>query len=204
MMRLRTVTRIAAGLPVLLALGLWGCSSDLSKSNGGEVLLEITQIQAQSENGGTAGTLTSTLQSDVLFKGSVFNDNAVIGFQAFFKNPTLVTNSALLGVYLDSYAVTYTRTDGQNTQGVDVPYAISGPMAGLVIPGGPVVTDAIIVVRHQAKLEPPLSLLDGLGSQQIITCIANITVSAHTLSGQTVQANGSLEIVFADFADSGS
>lgn len=201
---LRRVKGLTAGLLVASAIGLWGCSSDLSTSNNADVLLEITQIEGQSENGGTAGTLTSVLLSDVLFKGSVFNDNASVTMITLLKNPTSgLTTSPLMGVYLDSYQVTYTRTDGQNQQGVDVPYAISGPMSGFVPVGNVTgITTSFILVRQAAKSEPPLSLLDGLGQSQIITVIANITIHGHTLAGQGVQATGGLEIVFADFGDS--
>jgi hypothetical protein len=185
-------------------MGALSCSSDLSKSNSANVLLEITQVQGQSENGGTAGTLSSTLLSDVLFKGSVFNDNAQITMVAVPKNQSgSVTLSPLDGVYLDSYAVSYSRTDGLNTQGVDVPYSISGSMSGFIPAGNATtVNDSIIVVRHQAKTEPPLSLLDGVGQNQILTVIATITVHGHTLEGAGVEATANLEIVFADFGDS--
>jgi hypothetical protein len=192
------------GLILACALGLGACASDLANSNGSDVILHITSVQGQSENGGTAGTVASVLLSDVLFKGSVFNDNAVLSMTVLPKNPSpALINSEFEGVNLESYEVHYTRADGQNQEGVDVPFAISGAMAFFlpVTPGGTTSTDSIIVVRHQAKSEPPLSLLDGLGQGQIITTIATITVHGHTLAGQAVQATASLEIVFADFAD---
>ena len=189
----------------LASLGLWSCVGSPGNQNGSPVILEITEIEGVNENGGTAGTPSSVLLSDVLFKGSVFNDNALIFVQVIPKNQTAgLTLGNLDAVFLDSYSVVYTRTDGQNQQGVDVPYAFTGPMS-FQIPanasGGQPAQVSIIVVRHQAKSEPPLSLLDGGGQNGVITTIATITIYGHTLGGQVVTATGSLEVVFADFGD---
>lgn len=205
MERMRRKTGWAGGI-LAVVLSLPGCSTDLAKTGKADVLLEITQITGQTENGGTAGTAASVLLSDVLFKGGVFNDNANISMICIPKNPNsaLATND-FQAVSLDSYEVHYTRADGRNTEGIDVPFSISGAMSGFVpVTIGTAVTPsivAIIVVRHQAKFEPPLSLLAHLGQGELLTTIATITVHGHTLAGQEVSATGQLEIVFADFAD---
>jgi hypothetical protein len=59
----------------------------------------------------------------------------------------------------------------------------------------------IVVVRHQAKFEPPLRNLRGLGGALVLTCIAEITLHGTTTSGDVVTATGRLQINFADFAD---
>ena len=66
---------------------------------------------------------------------------------------------------------------------------------------------AIVVVRHQAKEEPPLRNLrfnTGLGSgggTDLFTVIAEITVHGRTGNGRAVSTMGRLQINFADFAD---
>jgi hypothetical protein len=54
------------------------------------------------------------------------------------------------------------------------------------------------LVRHQAKLEPPLMNITGL---QIVTMIADISVFGTTVSGKAASASGSAQVTFADFAD---
>ncbi len=58
-------------------------------------------------------------------------------------------------VTINRYRVVYRRTDGRNTQGVDVPYAFDGGVTGTVPLGG-TLTLAFELVRHVAKVEPPL------------------------------------------------
>jgi hypothetical protein len=59
----------------------------------------------------------------------------------------------------------------------------------------------IIVVRHQAKFEPPLRQLRGLGGALVLTVQARITLHGVTATGKAVTASTALEVVFADFSD---
>ena len=54
------------------------------------------------------------------------------------------------------------------------------------------------VVRRQSKLEPPLSNITGY---QIVSMIAEITISGQTVAGQPVSATGRMQVDFADFGD---
>jgi hypothetical protein len=58
-----------------------------------------------------------------------------------------------------------------------------------------------VIVRHEAKLEPPLRNMRGGGGLDILHTIANITLHGRTTSGKAVQVQGRLEVTFADFAD---
>ena len=99
---------------------------------------------------------------------------------------------------ITGYRVAYRRSDGRGAQGVDVPYTISGNISAFVPSGGSSSTDlSIDVVRHQAKLEPPLSNINGL---QVVTIFADVTVFGQTVSGRSVSGEGSAQITFADFA----
>ena len=100
---------------------------------------------------------------------------------------------------IQRYSVAYRRTDGRGVQGVDVPYTISGSTTTLVAAGGTASTElAVDIVRHQAKLEPPLSNINGL---DVVTMFADITVFGQTVSGKNVSAAGSAQVTFADYAD---
>jgi len=91
--------------------------------------------------------------------------------------------------------------------GVDVPFAISGPLNGAVdaAVSGQSLDLAVEVVRVQQKLEPPLRNLRGaqtdtLGGTAIaLTVIAEIHVYGRTTVGQIVSASAQMQIDFADF-----
>jgi hypothetical protein len=65
-------------------------------------------------------------------------------------------------------------------------------------------TGVVTIVRHEAKVEAPLSDLVELGPQEgTITANAHIQFYGQDISGRTVSAFGNLEVHFADFADTG-
>jgi hypothetical protein len=84
--------------------------------------------------------------------------------------------------------VVFTRTDGRNTPGVDVPYPFEGGMTLTAIPG--TVSGSFILVRAQAKIEAPLLALRGLGGQLMISTTAEVTFYGHDQAGNAVSATG--------------
>ena len=63
-----------------------------------------------------------------------------------------------------------------------MPYTITGSLTALV--GGRRERDATValdLVRHQAKLEPPLSNIVNL---QVVTMFADVTLYGQTISGR--------------------
>jgi hypothetical protein len=57
------------------------------------------------------------------------------------------------------------------------------------------------VVRHQAKLEPPLKNLRGGGQSGAIGTIAEVTFYGKDQTGNDVSVSGSIAVTFADWAD---
>lgn len=190
-------TIVRAGL-LLGAAGFSACSAGYSTDNNSTVLLVITGISP------------SPLHSDVDggAKG-VASDEVTLGIAVRFKNPNITTVPQIpSAVVIDRYEVRYRRSDGRGVEGQDVPFTISGNLTSAfdVKTSGndPLVIE---VVRAQAKLEPPLRNLrsaagTGVGTSSagayVVTMIADITLHGHTISGQNVTANGSLQIDFAD------
>ena len=198
----------ASWLVPIVALTLAACVPEWADQGEAPVLLRITKIIAQTGGGGGDSGTGDVLNSDV---DPVFNDNATISLETVSKNPFVGTGPVIEGIANDvmaeTYEVRYFRTDGRNQEGVDVPYRITGPLATMVKVGEPV-SVSIIVVRHQAKLEPPLKNLTSIGGDAgatqfsgagIITTVAEITVRGHTTSGKGVEARASLQINFANF-----
>ena len=109
-------------------------------------------------------------------------------------------------IYIRQYSVRYFRSDGRNVEGVDVPYSISGAVGNVRYhtpgPGGSGEVEAdipITMVRHQAKLEPPLRNLVFNGASIVITCIAEVTIFGQTVQGGNLEAKGQVQITFGDF-----
>ncbi len=177
-MRLRAVTGVVAGLAMV------ACSADYVEQNQSTVLLLVTSI-----NGG------SPILSDVRgTNGQIVNCVTSITIANVPKNPTGPTAPSD-NVVLQRYDVSFVRSDGRAIEGVDVPYRFSEPMTAMIPAGGDLSLN-IDLVRHQAKLEPPLSNITGL---DIVEMTANVTVFGETISRQTVSGSGAAAIRFADF-----
>jgi len=189
------VRLLAAALAVVSGVG---CTPEWARESDTDVYLSMDIA------GGAAGGTGSTTQllSDPRTP-TIVNDNASLSFRLFPKNPTLAINNTGLvnDIILRRYTIRYYRADGRNVEGVDVPYSISGDMNVRIPATGAVVTTSVIVVRHAAKLEPPLRNFVNAGGMDVLTMYADITVYGETISQKAVQARGSLEIVFIDFLD---
>ncbi len=98
------------------------------------------------------------------------------------------------------YHVEYTRSDGHNVQGVDVPYAFDGAATGTISDAGGT-TFAFVLVRASAKLEAPLVALVGGGGQKLISTIATVTFYGQDQAGNQASVSGTISINFADWAD---
>lgn len=197
-------------LLALVTMSFAACASrDFATNNRADVILRVNGIQGQNGAvGGGAGSTAQQLFSDVLtctgvdengFETgcTVLNDNALLSLQVVQKNPTAsLTN--LEDVVLSTYTVEYLRADNRGVEGIDVPFAVSGNVTGIITVGG-TSSIPIIVVRHQAKSEPPLRNIIGGGGANLLTVSAKITVYGRTTSGKEVSAYGYLEIVFADY-----
>ncbi|MEZ5284082.1 MAG: hypothetical protein R2712_04580 [Vicinamibacterales bacterium] len=120
------------------------------------------------------------------------------------KNPGPLDNptapSSLNQITITRYHVTYRRSDGRNTPGVDVPYGFDGAITATIPQNSPV-SFAFDVVRNQAKLESPLINLRGAGGSLVISTLAEIEFYGRDQAGNEVVATGTLSINFADFAD---
>ena len=184
----RSKATLGAALAATAGLALAGCSASYVEQDTSSVLVVIEDIA------GGAPQL-----SDVRGEGGeIVNCQVEISISARVKNPNSPVGTSE-DVRIQRYSVSYRRSDGRGVQGVDVPYTISGNTTALVPAGGSGSTQLPIdLVRHQAKLEPPLSNITGL---QIVTMFADVTVTGATLSGKTVTASGSVQITFADYAD---
>ena len=203
-MAMKSVGRV---LILAAALAPAACVPDWADDNETPFIMEIAEIG--NADGG------APFLSDVSFP--VVNDEAQVTVNVFRKNnnPEMGT-SAVEHVYLERYEVRYFRSDGRDVEGVDVPFRITGPLGNVRFhTAGPASeveqTVNITLVRHQAKLEPPLANLRGLlasdtnvaqlPSTGVLTTIAEVTIYGKTVQGKGLKATGNVQVTFADFPD---
>jgi hypothetical protein len=143
-----------------------------------------------------------TLLSDVITKNSTFNDMAEVEMRLILKDPgppgVTVGPSLLNAVTITRYRVEYRRSDGRNTQGVDVPYSFDSALT-FNVPSDGSATGVFQLVRHAAKEEAPLKALAN--NLDIISTIAYVTFYGHDQAGNDVSATATIGVDFGNFAD---
>ena len=187
--------RIAVILSAFLAL--YSCNPIEDDSRSASMLLVDNVLGTDAE--GKSGNF---LQSDVvLSSGSIRSDSATATLRAETLDPDPLLGTSLYNdLVVTRYLVSYTRTDGRNVPGVDVPYPFEGSMS-TVVKAGSTASVSFVIVREVAKLEPPLIRLIDLGAEQVLTCTAKVEFYGHDTTNRTVKATGYLTIYFANYAD---
>jgi len=207
--------RVAKGVLAATICGLSVIScADLARTGSGPSYLIIESVTGAAGSSGAASTFASSLLSDVqvlvdvtvggvtIRTPTLFNDTGRAAIRAEMKNalnPTAPT--ALNSITLNRYRVRYRRTDGRNTEGVDVPYGFDGA-ATATIPIGSTAQVNFDLVRHQAKLERPLITLVGGRGLIFLSTIAEVTFYGRDQAGNEVSITGSIDVQFGDFGDS--
>jgi len=195
------VARLAVGTACVIASA--SCGSEMLRTGRSPVYLVVESVAGLDATGGSVSFVQSDVRDDT---GSVVNDNVKLTVRAELKNPT-VPGTGINAVTLTRYHVDYRRTDGRNTPGVDVPYSFDGGMS-VTVQADSTAEVAFEIVRHQAKLEPPLKNLDGLNSTGerlisgigFLSTIAEITLYGHDGNGNEVSAHAQVDVHFGDFA----
>ena len=192
-MRTITVTSLLAA--TLLVAGCGDRSSGPSPS-------KVTITEVKVAHGTDSPTWVSgPLSSDVITKGTIWNDLAQVTMGLQLKDPGVPGNevkpSAINAVTFTRYHVEYRRADGRNTQGVDVPYAFDGAQTFTVTDDG--ISAVIELVRSVAKSEAPLAAL--VSDPTVITTIATVTFYGKDQAGNNVTVSADIQVNFANFGD---
>jgi hypothetical protein len=190
-------------LAIIVSVGLASAScGDLTRQGTASSYLIVTALDGAS--GAEPGTFGGTLASDVVTvvetSPTIFNDLGRVQFALGMKDagtsesPTGPTSANWITV--DRYHVRFSRTDGRNTEGVDVPYAFDSAVTATVSGD---TTIGFTLVRQQAKQEAPLRALGGNGI--IISTFAEVTFYGHDQTGRAVSVIGNIGVSFANFGD---
>jgi hypothetical protein len=176
-----------------------GCG-DVVRDDRASSYLMITSLSAAS--GAKPDDDSGELSSDVLTDGGVIEDLGTVSFKLGMKDVAIhgaAPPTRNNFITINRYRVTFRRSDGRNTPGVDVPYGFDG--AGTVTVTDQDASLAFVLVRIQAKLEPPLMNLRGGGGSVAISTIAEITFYGRDQAGNDTSVTGSISVNFADWAD---
>jgi hypothetical protein len=145
------------------------------------------------------------LQSDVVAinpdtgAGTVAADAAKVTFSAESLAPEpLLGTSYYSDIYVTHYVVTYSRSDGKNQEGIDIPYSFDGSLSARVQIGSPAEV-VFVVVRAVSKLEPPLINLTAGRGEGELKVTARIDFYGNDTPGNKVKATGYLTIFFANY-----
>ena len=201
-----TAGRLAGAAACVVSLA--SCGGEMLRTGRAPMFLVVESMEATAGNGGEKSAfLLSDVQTlvDQTVGGvatkvpTIFNDSATATIRSVGKNPDATTTS-INGITLTRYRVSFRRTDGRATPGVDVPYSFDGGLGISIAPDSSAAV-AFEIVRHQAKLEPPLKNLVGMGGLGFISTIAEVTFYGHDQNGNEVTVTGRMDVQFGDFAD---
>lgn len=178
---MKTTTKLAQACLVAVAvLGVLGCESRTDRTDGGGVLLSITDFQF--------GNLTIPISVN---EGVIVVQGDSITLQNIVKDPD-GASSPLMNVELDSYQVTYRRLDA----GTRVPPTYVQAIFGVVPVGGSDTISNFNLLGPDQLLNPPLSDLlainggfDRETGSRLISLEVGITFFGRTLSGDRVASN---------------
>jgi hypothetical protein len=191
---------ILGAAAIVVATLLPGCTSRQLEGASSSYLI----VDALNGSPGDSGDFGGVLDSDVVSAtGSVMSDLAKVDLRLGLKDPGTVSNpstpTSANFITVTRYHVKYVRSDGRNTQGVDVPYEFDGGASGTVRDVGAVSTLVITLVRAQAKLEAPLLALRQQGGQVVVSTIAEVTMYGTDQAGRDVSVQAKIGVNFADF-----
>src|SRR5262245_36013409 len=182
---------------------------DVVRQGRAPVFLVIDSI-----SGGRSGgsTLSANVQSDVITNvtspapcsttspcATVFNDVGSAVLHLAQKDVTSATGpTSNNAVTITRIHIRYVRSDGRNTQGLDVPYEWDASSTVTVPPSG-TATIGFELVRHVAKEESPLVQL--ITNPSIINTITEVTFFGQDQVGNVVSAMAKIQINFGNFGD---
>jgi hypothetical protein len=202
----------AASALVACAVVCGSCSSTVRQGSSPAYLI-IDSLTAAS--GAKPNDYSNFLQSDVVtiikvtqgtditYVPTVYADNGQVHLRIALKDigtpgsPTSPSTNNEITV--TQYHVTFKRSDGRNTPGVDVPYGFDGAVTGTVTAAA--TTLYFELVRAQAKFDPPLMALRSGGGAKVISTFAEITFYGRDQVGNQVSVTGTISVDFADWAD---
>ncbi len=192
---------LKATVLVFGCLALLSCNPLENKTESSSLLI-VEDISGVAADGKVANYLESdVVKLDTTGNAYVTADPAAVtlGAKLLTPSPTLGT-SQYNDILVDRYVVRYSRSDGKNREGIDVPYSFEGSLSTLIKIDS-TTSLSLLVVRAAAKLEPPLLNLGSGRYEGVLQVTAQIDFYGHDMMNKNVHATGYLAIYFGDYAD---
>jgi hypothetical protein len=184
-----------------VAAAAGGCS-DFIRRDRAPVTLVIDRLEAASGAAGSSAPFTGTLQSDVTTVvdgvSTIFSDSGRVTMRLVMKD-VLAAPSPANAVTINRYRITFRRSDGRNTPGIDVPHPFDSAVS-FTVDTNATVAHTFELIRHAAKEEAPLRALATNFAVTIAT-VADITFYGRDQVGNELSASGSIGVTFGNFGD---
>lgn len=192
MMAWRKSVRHTSKVGLLAVAGmLLGCNP-LANENRSAVNIVLTKFR----EAGIGAQITGKDVDVVSDSGEATDTFITITVESHAKSAVTTPNSNFYSVTIQGYHIGYTRLDGRNEPGVDVPFPLTSPTHGYITPGGN--NDmGILLMPRQSKLEAPLRNL-WFTDERIQTRMS-VTVFGQDLVGNEVAASAAMDVRFGDF-----
>lgn len=190
-------------LAILSAIFLLFSCNPLENETESASLLVVQSITGTDIDGNIANYLQSDVQriDDQTGQSYITADVARATLKVSLLDPSSTTQSSQYNsVAINRYVVSYSRSDGLNTPGVDIPYSFEGSLSILIDVGSNAII-SFIVVREVAKLEPPLINLHEGGEEGVLQVTAKVEFYGQDMANNKVKATGYLNIFFANYTD---
>jgi hypothetical protein len=163
--------------------GLLGCQSRTDRTDGGGVLLSVSQLSMPP---------TQFVLPKTPTPGMVLPTVASVTIQNLVKDPTPTSTSMLENVELNEYEVIYTRADS----GTRVPPPLIENFGGVVPVNGTLLISNLNILANNQVDTLPISDIAQYGvdretNSTIIVLNVSIVFFGKTLSGQAVQTTPS-------------
>ena len=200
---MKAMTRVIKLLGLAaLAIGLAACNPVENKSESASMLL-VERMQGTN----VEGQISDYVQSDVLVQkageatGTIFADIGRVTLSCRLLAPAAPLGASPWNdIVVTRYVVSYSRADGRNTPGVDIPYPFEGSISA-TFKVGFTSELAYVIVREVAKAEPPLIALVTGGAEGVIQATAKVEFYGHDMANKSVKATGYIPIFFANYAN---
>jgi|SRR5689334_19854362 len=206
MKNIRTITRVLTAATLVASATSCGNVVRSSRAPAMLVVNSLSATRGQAQGGTAVASLASDVLTLVTTGGTcsttnpcptIFTDSGTITLSLAAKDiaTPLTSNNQ---VTVNRVHVSYRRTDGRNTEGVDVPFSFDTASTATVGISGTTAV-SFTIVRIQAKQESPL--VELVNSGNFISTIADVTVSGTDIVGNAVSVTGSIGVTFGNWGD---
>lgn len=189
-------------MAILSAVLLLFSCNPLENETESASLLVVQNVTGTDIDGTTVNYLHSDVQNiDSQGQPYITANSAKATLKVSLLDPTPTAESSQYNsVTINRYVVSYSRSDGHNTPGVDLPYSFEGSLSVQIDVGSTAII-VFIVVREVAKLEPPLiNLVEGT-EEGVLQVTAKVDFYGQDMVNNKVKATGYLNIFFANYID---